>query len=258
VAIIFQEILRMQNRYRYKFAAMFSAAILVVFGLAVLRPGVQAAPPSGGGVSGMIKLDGVAPHQRPIDMSKEPGCAAEHKDKPITGEAVVVGPNGGLANVVIYVSQGWHGSEAATSPSEVVNISQKGCQYLPHVVVVEAGQHLKVVNSDQTLHNVHPQPMNNEEWNKSQQPGAQPFDVAWSNPEVAVPIKCNIHPWMRGYVAVVKGPHAITDRTGSYSLKLSPGKYTITAWQETYGSQTQNVTVEAGKPAVANFTFQVK
>jgi plastocyanin len=246
----------MQTRSRQKFAAIFSAVAIVILCLAILRPKVHAAPPSGGGISGTIKLDGVAPHQRPIDMSKEPSCAAQHKDNPITGEAVVVGPHGGLANVVIYVSQGLNGSEAATAPPEVASITQKGCQYLPHVVVVEAGQHAKVINSDQTLHNVHPQPMKNPEWNKSQQPGAQPFDVTWANEEVAVPVKCNIHPWMRGYIAVVKGPYALTDRTGSYRLNLAPGKYTITAWQETYGSQTQNVTVAAGKPVTADFTFK--
>jgi plastocyanin len=248
----------MQTQYRYKFAAVFSAAALVIFSLAVLRPKVQAAPPSGGGISGTIKLDGTPPHQKPIDMSKEPSCAAEHKDKPITTEGVVVGPSGGLANVVLYISQGLNGSETGTVPPEVASITQKGCQYLPHVVVLDAGQHMKVVNSDQTSHNIHPQPTKNPEWNKSQPQGAPAFDVTWANEEIAVPVKCNIHPWMHGYVAVVKGPYAISDDTGSYSLNVPPGTYTITAWQETYGSQTQNVTVSAGKPATANFTFKAK
>ena len=248
----------MRDRYRHKFLAIFSAVALVFWGMAILRPKVHAAPSSGSGIRGTIKLDGAAPHQKTIDMSKEPSCAVVHRDKPITGEGVIVGVNGGLANVVIYVSQGLNGSEAATVPSEVATLTQKGCQYLPHVVVVEAGQHLKVINSDQTLHNIHPQSRKNPEWNKSQQPGAQPLDVTWVNEEIAVPVTCSIHPWMRGYIAVVKGPYAITDSSGSYSLNLAPGKYTITAWQETYGSQTQNVTVAAGKPVTANFTFKAR
>lgn len=90
------------------------------------------------------------------------------KDKPITGERVVVGADGGLANVVVYISQGLSASEAAVVPSEAVTITQKGCQYLPHVIVANPGQHIKVLNSDQTMHNVHPQPTKNTEWNKSQ------------------------------------------------------------------------------------------
>lgn len=248
----------MKTQHRYKFAAVISAAALVVPGLAVLRGKVHAAPPSGSLIRGTIKLDGVAPHQKPIDMSKEPSCAAGHKDKPITSESVVVGASGGLANVVIYISQGLNGSEVVTVPPQVASLTQKGCQYLPHVVVVDAGQHMKVVNSDQTLHNIHPQPTKNPEWNKSQPQGAAAFDVIWANEEIAVPVKCNIHPWMHGYVAVVKGPYALTDDTGSYNLQVPPGTYTLTAWQETYGSQTQNVTVAAGKPATANFTFTAK
>jgi hypothetical protein len=112
----------MQTQYRYKSAAVFSAAALVIFSLAVLRPKVQAAP-SGGGISGTIKLDGAPPHPKPIDMSKEPSCAAEHKNKPITTEGVVVGAGGGLANVVLYISQGLNGSEAATVPPEVASLT---------------------------------------------------------------------------------------------------------------------------------------
>ncbi|HEX4424268.1 MAG TPA: hypothetical protein VH079_02640 [Terriglobales bacterium] len=100
------------------------------------------------------------------------------KDKPITGERVVVGADGGLANVVVYISQGLSASEAAVVPSEAVTITQKGCQYLPHVIVANPGQHIKVLNSDQTMHNVHPQPTKNTEWNKSQ-PQAAPPAPCW-------------------------------------------------------------------------------
>jgi plastocyanin len=246
----------MGNHHRWKFAVTFFAAVLVLFSLVIGKQRVQAAPVSASGIRGTIKFEGVVPHQPVIDMSKEPTCAAAHKDKPINGERVVIGPGGGLANVVVYISQGLSASAAAMVPSEVATITQKGCQYLPHVLVANVGQHIKVLNSDQTMHNVHPQPMKNTEWNKSQPQAAPPFDVTYASEEVAIPVKCNVHPWMRGYIAVVKGPHAITDDSGSYSLNLPPGNYTITAWQETYGSQTRNVTVAAGKTESANFTFK--
>jgi plastocyanin len=176
----------------------------------------------------------------------------------VTAESVVVGANGGLANVVVYISQGLTGPQASTVRPETVTITQKGCQYLPHVVAVDAGQSMKVSNADQALHNVHPQPMKNGEWNKSQQPGAPPLDATWANEEVAIPVKCNIHPWMRGYIVVVKGPYAVSDANGAFTLNLPPGNYTLTAWQEVYGTQTQAVTVAAGKPVAVNFTFKAR
>ncbi|MBV9573276.1 MAG: carboxypeptidase regulatory-like domain-containing protein [Acidobacteriales bacterium] len=245
----------MKTEYKYRVLALFSA--LVLFSIAILISGRTVDAASGGSITGKVKLNGTAPHQRGIDMSKEPTCAAIHKDKPVTMENVVAGADGGLADVVVYISQGLSGNEGASS--EPVSITQKGCQYIPHVVALDVGQHMKVINADQTSHNIHPQPKNNPEWNKSQPPGAPPFDVTWANEEIAVPVKCNIHPWMHGYVAVVKGPFGVSDESGSFKLQgVAPGSYTLTAWQETYGTQTQKVTVAAGKPATADFTFTAK
>lgn len=244
-------------KHREKLAAVLLAVLLVSVAVLLVGSSVSAAPPSGSSITGTVKLDGVAPHQKGIDMSKEPSCAAIHKDKPVTMEGVITGSGGGLANVVVYISQGLSGNEAASS--EAVSITQKGCQYIPHVVALDAGQHMKVINDDQTSHNIHPQPTKNSEWNKSQPPGAAPFDVTWANEEIAVPVKCNIHPWMHGYIAVVKGPYGVSDDNGAFTLSnVAPGSYTVTAWQETYGTQTAQVTVAAGKAATANFTFKAK
>jgi plastocyanin len=176
-------------------------------------------------------------------------------------ENVVAGANGGLQNVVVYLSEGLTGNEASAASSDTPTWDQKGCQYIPHVLALNPNQHFKVVNSDQTSHNVHPLPKpsgSNHEWNKSQPSGASPFDVFWTGEEIAVPVKCNIHPWMHGYMAVVKGPNAVSDANGSFSLNVPAGSYTVTAWQEEYGTQTQKVTVAAGKSATANFTFKAK
>jgi hypothetical protein len=243
----------------YKLAAVLAAALVAAFVVMISRPhAVKAA--SEGGVTGTIKLDGVAPHQKPIDMSKEPTCAAQHKDHPVTTEGVVAGADGSLANVVVYISEGWSG--AATPPAAQPEFAQKGCQYLPHVLGLGVDQHFKVVNDDQTSHNIHPMPApggQNHEWNKSQPPGSQPIDASWPAQEVAIHVKCNIHPWMSGYMVVVKGPYGISDDKGSFKIEnLPPGNYTLTAWQETYGTQTQKITVAAGKPVTANFTFKAK
>ncbi|MFZ0419040.1 MAG: carboxypeptidase regulatory-like domain-containing protein [Candidatus Sulfotelmatobacter sp.] len=238
----------------YKVVTLASVLLVFAFGLLYSARTVIAA--SAGQVTGTVKLEGTAPHQRPIDMSKDPSCAAAHKDKPVTTENVVAGANGGLANVVVYVSQGLAGNEAPSS--QPAQLEQKGCQYFPHVVAVDVGQHMKILNDDQALHNIHPQATKNAAWNKSQMPGGPPLDVTWANEE-AVPVKCNVHPWMQAYIVVVKGPYGVTDDSGSFKLEnLAPGNYTLTAWQETYGTQTQNVTVAAGKPTTVSFTFKAK
>ena len=91
-------------------------------------------------------------------MAKEPTCAAQHADKPVTTETVVTGANGGLANVVVYISEGLSPAASAEVASQPLAIDQKGCQYLPHVVAINVNQHMKVVNDDQTSHNIHPLP----------------------------------------------------------------------------------------------------
>ena len=246
-----------KNSWKTEYRVVALASVLLVFALGFLHSGRSTSAASAGEITGTVKLDGAAPHQRAIDMAKEPSCAAVHKDKPITTENVVAGANGGLANVVVYISQGLTGNEAASS--QPAQIDQKGCQYIPHVVAVNPGQHMKILNSDQTSHNIHPQATKNSEWNKSQLSGAPPLDVVWANEEISIPVKSNIHPWMHAYIVIVKGPYGVSDDSGSFKLdNVPPGAYTLTAWQETYGTQTQNVTVAAGKPATVSFTFKAK
>jgi Carboxypeptidase regulatory-like domain len=252
--------MKVENRYRV--IAILSALAVLLVVLMLSQRKVKAAPPSGGSITGTIKLDGTPPHQRPIDMSKEPACAAVHKANPVTAETVVAGADGGLKNVVIYISDGLSGSEATAVAPETPTWDQKGCQYIPHVMALNPNEHFKVTNSDPTSHNIHPMPQlggPNHEWNKSQPSGAPPIDSSWQAQEVAIHVKCNIHPWMSGYMVVVKGPYGVSDDKGSFKLEnVPPGTYTLTAWQESLGTQTQKITVAAGKPATANFTFKAK
>lgn len=217
---------------------------------------VHTATAASAAVTGTVKFEGTVPKQRTIDMSKEPSCAQIHASDPATIQTAVVDPNGGLQYAVIYVSEGLNAAQVQPS-TEPVTIDQKGCQYQPHVLAVDTMEKVKVTNSDSTSHNIHPMPKNNSEWNKSQPPGSPPFEESFKNEEIAIPVKCNVHPWMKGYIAVVKGPYAVSGKDGTFSLaNLPPGNYTLTAWHETFGTQTQKVTVAAGKPATANFVFK--
>lgn len=239
------------------FVALLSAVVLISGAALVLGGKVSAA--GEGKITGTVKLDGTAPHMRGIDMSKDPYCVKANAASPAHLETYVVGSNGGLENVVLYISEGWSGS--ALTSTEVPVFNQKNCMYTPHVLVLDAGQMFKVETSDQTTHNIHPLPnpmTGNIPWNQSQPPGAAPIEKSWKNPEV-IPVQCNIHPWMHGWHVVVKGPYATTDANGNYAINnVPPGNYTVTAWHEPDQTMTQKVTVAAGKPGTADFTFKAK
>lgn len=242
---------------RYNFAVVLLAVVLIGCGALLLNPNVNAA--AEGKIAGTVKLDGAAPHMKGIDMSKDPYCSKAHATDPAHLEQVVTGANGGLANVVLYLSEGYSGN--ATASTAVPVFDQKNCVYTPHVLAMDTGQTFKVTTSDQTTHNIHPLPnpmTGNIPWNQSQPPGAAPVEKSWKNTEV-IPVQCNIHPWMHGWFVVVKGPYATTDGDGKYTINnVPPGSYTVTAWQETYSTMTQKVTVAAGASATADFTFKAK
>jgi len=200
-----------------------------------------------GSVSGMVMFEGTAPRMRPINMAAEPSCARVHTTAATT-EDVVVGSGGALKNVVVYLKGDFSAYSFPPASAPVV-LDQKGCLYTPHVVAVQVGAPLNVLNSDQTTHNIHPVPVNNREWNQSQPPGAAPLNETFAREELAVPIKCNVHPWMKSYVAVVGNPYyQVTGADGMFSLKnVPPGAYTLTAWHESLGTMEQPVTIAASE-----------
>jgi hypothetical protein len=211
--------------------------------------------PSGGSVSGNVTYTGTPAKPRAIDMVKEPSCAMQHAT-PLATETVVTGPNNSLENVVVYISAG---APDENAPSQPVKLEQRGCQYVPHVLAFQVNQILEIANDDQTSHNIHPLPRINREWNKSQPAGSPPIFEKYDKPEFIL-VKCNVHAWMRGYFAVMKNSHfAVTESDGSFKLSnLPPGKYTITAWHESYGDRSQDVTISGSETQTVNFSFKAK
>ena len=209
-----------------------------------------------GTVTGKVTYTGTPAHQKPIDMSKEPSCAKQHAT-PVTTETVVTGPGNALENVVVYVSSG--APDDGQVPAQAVTYEQKGCQYIPHVLAMHVNQEFKILNDDQTSHNIHPLAKVNNEWNLSQPPGSQPISKKYDKEEF-IPVKCNIHPWMHGYFAVLKTSHYdVSKGGGDFKLpNLPAGKYTITAWHEDYGTQTADVTITGNESKDVNFTFKAK
>ena len=235
---------------RTKHIFISGLVLVAASGVAVAGP-----KPAGGTISGKVTYEGTPAKMKPIDMSKEPSCAKMYTTPPLA-ETVVTGAGNSLENVVVYVSAGALDDAA---PSTAAVFTQKGCRYIPHVLAFQVNQEIKIANEDQTSHNIHPLPKLNREWNKSQPPGTPPITEKYDKHEI-FPVKCNVHPWMHGNFAVLKNSHfAVTGDGGAFSLaNLPPGKYTITAWHESYGEQTQDVTISGSETKTISFVFKAK
>ena len=231
-----------------------AVAVCVAAGGA-LSAGSLAAAPAPAVVKGTVKVQGTGPKATRIDMSQDPKCAQGHSGS-VTTDDVVADSGGGLEDVIVYVSQGL-GDAKFDPPQEPAVIEQKGCMYKPHVVAVRANQELKVVNSDTTTHNIHPTPNNNRELNQSQ-PAGVPFSMTFAREEIAIPVKCTIHPGMHSYIAVFKHPYfAVTGKGGSFEIgNLPAGSYTITAWHGKLGTAMQKVTVGESETKTIEFVFK--
>lgn len=214
-------------------------------------------PATAASITGTVKLDGVAPRPKRINMGAEPSCAAKHSGSPAMTEEVVTGAGGTLANVVVYVKEGLRGSFAPAAGTVVLD--QTGCLYKPHVFAVQARQPIEIRNSDPTTHNIHPTPANNPEWNESQPQGAGALNKSFAREEIAIPVKCNVHPWMKSYIAVLGHPYFnVSGSNGSFEIKnLPPGEYTLAAWHEKFGTAEQKVTVGPKESKAVEFVFKV-
>jgi plastocyanin len=212
-------------------------------------------PGAGANVKGTVKFQGTVPNQKPINMAADPSCAKQHAAQ-VVAQEVMTDSKSHLQNVIVFVSEGL-GDRKFDPPAQPVVIDQKGCTFQPHVLALRANQPLEMINDDSTAHNIHPVPANNREWNKAQLPGTKMAET-FPREEIAIPVKCNIHPWMRGYVAVFKHPFfAVTGKDGSFDLSnLPPGTYTIEAWHEKFGTTTQKITVGANETKNIDFVFK--
>jgi len=226
-------------------------------------PATSPAAAAGGGaatgsaaVKGSIKFTGAAPKAAKIRMDADPFCHKQHADG-ATSEEVRVNANGTLGNVFVYVKSGLEGKTYPV-PAEPVVLDQRGCTYHPHVMGIMAGQTFKILNSDDTLHNIHALPKANAQFNLAMPKYIKEKDQKFDKPEVMVPVKCDVHSWMSSYVGVLTHPfYSVSSSEGGFSLaKLPAGSYTIEAWHEKYGSQTQQVTVADGDTVEITFTFQ--
>ena len=211
-------------------------------------------------VKGTVKFEGEAPPRPTVDVGADKFCVQRRENDPLKNEHLVVGADGGLANVFLQVTSGLENWKFPEGTGEVV-LDQTGCQYVPHLLAAQVGQTLKVKNSDPIMHNVHGvnQKTAKDEFNWAQTKAGLE-DTKDLKKAGHVAIQCDVHAWMNANLWIVKHPFfAVTGEDGAAMLpKLPPGTYTIEAWHEKLGTQTQSVTVADGETKEITFTFAAK
>jgi carboxypeptidase family protein len=240
-------------------SAIFSALLFVACGAQQTKespvPPAVVDSATAASISGIVTLAGPPPALRPIDMSAAPACV-QMNPSPVASPVVIVGENGALANVVIYVKDGLQ-NYRFDAPNDPVVLDQRACMYSPHVVALMTGQPLEIRNEDPTMHDVHPLSLRNRQWHASQPAGAAALKTAFARPELAIPMLCSAHPWMQSFIFAFDHPYfAVTSTTGQFELRnLPPGTYTIEAWHEKYKTLDQTVTLAPRESKSVSFTF---
>lgn len=223
----------------------------------------ETAAVTGPSIMGRVTFNGERPKRRPLETEADPKCAAMHADAPLVSDETIVSEDGGVQFAFAYIKNPPKADYPI--PADAIRIDQKGCQYQPHVFGMRAGQNLDIHNSDDTTHNVRTFPtrgFDGKYINKTinfGQPGVGSRTQVFENPESAVKVKCDIHPWMQAYIFAMDHPFfATTDAAGHYALPtegLPAGEYELVMWHEKWGEQTQSVTVGEDGAASADFVY---
>jgi len=188
----------------------------------------------GGTISGTVKWSGPVPHNLDFPITKDPQICDPDSKKITDLERLIIGPQGGVANTVVYLKNITAG-KAMELPEQRRHLDQRHCHYIPHIMLVPAGANLDMVSSDATLHTIH-------------MDGAASFNLPFpfpgrvtskmmSSPGL-VSLRCNGgHVWMNAEMFVVSHPYyAVTDESGHFQLDdVPPGTYQIVAWHEGWG-----------------------
>jgi plastocyanin len=212
---------------------------------------------AGSEIFGKIFLEGIIPAVAIRKMDADPACHVAGR-KEIAAETIVVNPDSTLRNVFVYISKGLE-SRQFPVPQEPVVLDQRGCRFVPHVLGVQAGQALVLLNSDSTLHNVHAASRQNRPFNVGITQTLKQLTRTFDQAEVMIPLRCNVHPWMSAYVGVMAHPYfQVTGEDGEYHFgSLPAGEYVITAWHENFGVLEQSARLEHFEKKALHFKFVV-
>ena len=186
---------------------------------------------NGGTISGTVKWSGPEPKGLDVPVNKDPEICDPESHKSIDMERMVIGPEGGVANTIVYIKNISQG-KAMNLPEPRRSLDQKHCRYEPHILLVPRSAEIAMKSSDAVLHTVH-------------MDGAASFNVPFPFPDRVITrnmdtpgllnLRCNGgHVWMNAEMMVVSHPYyAVTDLNGRFELSdVPPGNYEVVAWHE--------------------------
>ena len=197
---------------------------------------------------------GEPPKRAELNLQSAPQCAEAHPDPVLDPSLVVDG--GHLLNAVVWIKSGF-GDRPFAPPETHVVLDQRGCMYHPHVAAAMVGQTVEFINSDTEVHNVHGHPDVGRSWNFIMSRKGSSRTLTFDREEVAIPVSCDIHPWMQAYLAVVANPYfGVTGNDGAVILKpVPPGDYTVGVWHEKLGTKEQKVKLDPKGTAELQFSY---
>jgi len=232
----------------------FGGVVAVALCIATAAVGYQGGPvTAGGAIAGTVRFAGSPPPRGTLEVTKDVAvCGASAK----LANDLVVGPDGGVANAVVRLREIAAGKPFADGQP---TLDQRGCEYLPHVVLVPAGQPLTILNPDGILHNIRTVgsgPAGNPPLNRAQPKFKTSMVQVFDRPEF-IRVACDVHRWMQAWIVVQDHPYyAVTDGQGRFDLaSVPPGTYELVFWHEMLGEVTRPVTVNAGGRAVVDVTL---
>ena len=215
-----------------------SFVMSVVVSLVVAVLSYVTSPAHAAAIKGTTVLAGNPPEPRKLPVTIDQYVCGREKD----AEDLVVGPQRGVRNTVVWLATPPTGGKWQNTDTKI-EMDQKGCVFVPRVVIVPAGGTVDFLNSDRLLHNLHSVSRENPSFNRTQ-PKGRTIPVAFARPEI-IRVNCDLHSWMRSWVVVAEHPYyALTNEAGEFTLpNVPPGKYTLSIWHETLGTTSREVTV---------------
>jgi hypothetical protein len=185
----------------------------------------------GGTITGVVKWTGPRPRSLTFPVTKDPQICDPDSHKQIDLERLIIGPEGGVANTVVFLRDVSKG-KAMDLPSPRRFLDQKHCRYEPHILLVPANENLRMKSSDATLHTVHME-------------GAATYNLPFPFPNNVISrpmpnvgtatLRCNGgHLWMNAEMFIAAHPYyTVTDESGRFQLADVPaGEYELVAWHE--------------------------
>lgn len=220
-------------------------AVGMVMVVAAVAQAYEAMDVTGGGsITGSVKYQGEPPAPGKIAVTKDNEVCGKEKTSP----DLIVGSDKGIKNAIVRITNIQKGKKLEPAAKKPV-FDQKGCEFVPHVLLFPSGSTIEITNSDGILHNIHTTSEANPAFNQAQPKFKKVIEKKVDKPEMPIKVQCDAHGWMHGWWISQEHPYyAITDDTGAFTIEdVPPGDYEIEVWQEVLGKQTQKVTVKGGE-----------